>query len=70
VQGRFWNLQRAELLQVSVLEENVTLPPAPGEDAPLIRMLKANMPLGRPKLARDSEELQSLERWVKDGCPD
>jgi hypothetical protein len=70
VQGRFWNLQRAELLQVSVLEENVTRPPAPGEDAPLIRMLKANMPLGRPKLARDSEEFQSLERWVNDGCPD
>jgi Ferritin-like len=70
-QGRFWNLQRDDLVQVSVFGENVTALPSPGADAPLIRMLRnQSMPRGRPKLPPDSEEFQLLERWVADGCPD
>jgi Ferritin-like len=70
-QGRFWNLQRDDLIHVSVFGENVTTPPSPGADAPIIEMLRNQaMPQGRPKLATDSEEFRLLESWVIDGCPD
>jgi hypothetical protein len=70
-QGRFWNLQRDDFVQVSVFGENVTTPPTPGTDAPLIDMLRRQeMPQDRPKLPPDSEEFRLVERWVVDGCPD
>jgi hypothetical protein len=70
-QGRFWNLHRDDLVQVSVFGENVTTPPEPGTDAPLVEMLRSQtMPLGRPKLPPDSSEFLVVESWVADGCPD
>ena len=70
-QGRFWNLQRNDFVQVSVFGENVTTSPSPGADAPLVDMLRRQeMPQDRPKLAPESEEFRLVERWVVDGCPD
>ena len=70
-QGRFWNLQRDALIQVSVFGENVTTPPSPGADAPIIDILRRQrMPQGRSKLATDSEEFKVVQEWVADGCPD
>jgi hypothetical protein len=68
-QGRFWNLQRDDLVKVTVFGENVTTPPS--HEAPIIDMLRNQvMPQGRPKLATESEEFKLVERWVIDGCPD
>jgi hypothetical protein len=70
-QGRFWNLQRDDLVEVAVFGQNVTTPPEPGTDAPIVDMLRnRSMPMGRPKLAEDGEEFQVVERWVADGCPE
>jgi Ferritin-like len=70
-QGRFWNLQRGDFVEVSVFGDNVTTPPSPGADAPLVDMLRRQeMPQDRPKLPPDSEEFRLVERWVADGCPD
>jgi hypothetical protein len=70
-QGRFWNLHKDDLVQVSVFGENVTTSPAPGADAPMVEMLRnQTMPQGRPKLPPDSSEFLVVERWVADGCPD
>jgi hypothetical protein len=69
-QGRFWNLQRDELVQVSINGENITTPP-PGEEALLINVLRTRfMPAKRPKLTTDSEEYKLVRDWVVDGCPD
>jgi hypothetical protein len=69
-QGRFWNLRRDDFVQVSVFGQNVTTSPSPGAEAPLIDMLRRQMPMGRPKLPPESEEFRLVERWVVDGCPD
>lgn len=70
-QGRFWNLQRDDFVQVQIFGDNVTTPPSPGTDAPIVEMLRSQaMPQGRPKVAEDSEEFKLLESWVVDGCPD
>jgi hypothetical protein len=70
-QGRFWNLQRDDFVQVTIFGENITTPPSPGADAPIIDMLRTQqMPQGRPKLVTDSEEFKLVENWVNDGCPD
>jgi hypothetical protein len=70
-QSRFWNQERDGFVQVAIFDENITTPPAPGEDAPMILMLRSqSMPAGRPPLAEDSEEFRLVERWVADGCPD
>lgn len=70
-QSRFWNQQHNGFVQVTVSDENVTTPPGPGEDAPIVSMLRSQfMPMGRPKLAEESEEFRLVERWVADGCPD
>jgi Ferritin-like len=70
-QSRFWNQQHAGFVQVAIFGENITTPPAPGEDAPMIFMLRSqSMPAGRPPLAEESEEFLLVERWVADGCPD
>jgi hypothetical protein len=71
LQGRFWNQQRDGFVRVEIFFENVTTPPAPGEDAPMISMLRGGaMPADRPPLAVDSEEFRLVEGWVADGCPD
>ena len=70
-QSRFWNQQHGGFVQVAIFGENITTPPAPGEDAPMIDMLRSqSMPQGRPPLAEESEEFRLVERWVADGCPD
>jgi hypothetical protein len=70
-QSRFWNQQHAGFVQVAIFGENITTPPATGEDAPMIFMLRSqSMPAGRPPLAEESEEFRLVERWVADGCPD
>jgi hypothetical protein len=70
-QGRFWNLQRDDLVQVKVFGANVTTIPGPGEDAPMVDMLRTrSMPQSRPKLDEDSPEFLVVEKWVADGCPD
>lgn len=70
-QSRFWNQQRDGFVQVAIFDENITTPTAPGEDAPMIQMLRSqSMPAGRPPLAEESEEFRLLEEWVADGCPD
>ena len=69
-QGRFWNLQHDELVEV-VIGEKVMVPPEPGADALIVDMLRNQvMPQGRPKLAEDDEEFQVVAQWVADGCPD
>jgi hypothetical protein len=72
-QGRFWNLQREELIQVSINGENITTPP-PGEEARLINVLRTRfMPAKRPKLTTpttESMEYKLVRDWVVDGCPD
>jgi hypothetical protein len=70
-QGRFWNLQRDDFVQVSIFGDNITTSPSPGADAPIIDMLRRQkMPQDRPKLPEDSEEFRLVESWVVDGCPD
>ena len=70
-QSRFWNQQHGGFVQVAIFGENITTPPAPGEDAPMIDMFRSqSMPQGRPPLAEESEEFRLVERWVADGCPD
>jgi Ferritin-like len=70
-QGRFWNLQRDDFVQVKVFGDNVTTPPSPGADAPIVEMLRTRaMPQGRPAVPEDSEEFKLVEKWVVDGCPD
>jgi hypothetical protein len=70
-QGRFWNLQHADLVQVEVFGTNITTVPGPDEDALLIGMLRSQaMPQNRPKLAEESAEFTTVESWVADGCPD
>jgi hypothetical protein len=70
-QSRFWNQQHDGFVQVTIFGENITTPPAPGKDAPMIDMLRTgSMPKGRPRLAEESEEFRLVERWVADGCPD
>ncbi|GAA1636730.1 hypothetical protein GCM10009679_47360 [Saccharothrix algeriensis] len=70
-QGRFWNLQHDDFVQVEIFGDNVTTPPSPGEDALLVAMLRGqSMPLARPKLPEDSGEFLLVEQWVNDGCPD
>jgi Ferritin-like len=69
-QSRFWNQQHGGFVQVGIFGENITTPPGPGEDAPMIDMLRTrSMPKGRPPLAEESEEFRLVERWVADGCP-
>jgi hypothetical protein len=72
-QGRFWNLQREELVQVSINGVNITTPP-PGEEAQLVTVLRTRfMPARRPKLTTpttESEEYKLVRDWVVDGCPD
>jgi hypothetical protein len=72
-QGRFWNLQREELVQVSINGVNVTTPP-PGEEALLVTVLRTRfMPARRPKLTTpttESEEYKLVRDWVVNGCPD
>jgi hypothetical protein len=70
-QSRFWNQQHDGFVQVAIFGQNITTPPAPGQDAPLIDMLQTgSMPLGRPPLAEESEEFRLVQQWVADGCPD
>lgn len=70
--SRFWNLQHAELIEVTTSGgENITAPPSPGVDAPIVQKLRdQEMPQDRPKLAPESEEFKAVERWVADGRPD
>ena len=70
-QGRFWNLALADLKQVSIAGTNIWNPPGPGQDAPLIRMLRLGfMPRNRPPLATTDPEFMFLEDWVRNQCPD
>jgi len=70
-QGRFWNLQHDDFVQVRVFGKNVTTRPSPDKDAPLVDKLKTgDMPRERPRLLEDSDEFKVVERWVNDGCPE
>jgi hypothetical protein len=70
-QSRFWNQQHDGFVQVAIAGQNITTPPASGEDAPMVDMLRGQfMPLGRPPLAEDGAEFKLVEQWVADGCPD
>ncbi len=75
-QSRWWNLQRAELLDVMVFGANVVKPQDDGEPPEVITELSgadgdpAAMPANRPKLAPDSEEFKRVTGWVIDGCPE
>jgi hypothetical protein len=71
--GRFWNLQNAELVEVEMFGSVITEPEAPGEDALLVSQLRqpgGDMPRLRPKLEQTSPEFRLVESWVADGCPD
>lgn len=70
-QGRFWNLPLSEFKQTEVLGENVVTPPAPGQDAPLIEVLRnRSMPRSRPPLPTTESDFLFLEDWVNQQCPD
>lgn len=70
-QGRFWNLQHDDFVQVEIGGEKVTTPPSPDEDAPMVAMLRSGaMPKRRPRLPETGEEFLLIERWVADGCPE
>ncbi|MBL8814341.1 MAG: hypothetical protein JNM43_29505 [Planctomycetaceae bacterium] len=71
-QGRFWNLPLADFKQTTILGDNIVTPPGPGQDAPLINVLRTGlMPGGRrPKLKPTDAEFLFLEEWVGNQCPD
>ncbi|WP_127502072.1 ferritin-like domain-containing protein [Actinoplanes solisilvae] len=69
-QGRFWNLRRNELLQVSIDEANVMAPADPEAEALLIEMLRTRMPQSRPKLPTTGEEFLLIKSWVDENFPD
>ena len=70
-QSRFWNQQHDGFVKVAISGQKITKPPAPGQDAPMIDMLRRKlMPKDRPPLAPESDEFRLVEQWVADGCPD
>jgi hypothetical protein len=78
--GSFWNLPIAELLRLSVSDEQVIADPGPnrGARSALVKSLKGELPFGPdgdiPSMPRDRppvspENIAFIEQWIDDDCP-